>query len=90
MTEDQSRVTAEEFGSEVIAEMDREFHESTDRVIAVVGAAGRDDGSTVSSCIYRIERRGRTAVTSRRASRFSRGSVSARVLLGLDHARSTR
>ncbi|SRR6266852_189559 len=32
----------EEVGVEVLAEMDREFHDSTDRVIAVVGAAYLD------------------------------------------------
>ena len=35
-------LNAEEAGMEVLAEMDREFHESTDRVIAVIGAAYLD------------------------------------------------
>jgi len=34
--------SAEDIGAEVIAEMDREFHESSDRVIAIVGAAYLD------------------------------------------------
>ncbi len=35
-------LSAEDAGAEVLEEMDREFHDSTDRVIAVVGAAYLD------------------------------------------------
>ena len=35
-------MSAEDIGVEVVTEMDREFHESTDRVIAIVGAAYLD------------------------------------------------
>ena len=42
MPERKNGVRVEDVGAEVIAEMDREFHTSTDRVIAVVGAAYLD------------------------------------------------
>ena len=37
-----SDIAAEDVGMEVMREMDREFHDSTDRVIAVIGAAYLD------------------------------------------------
>ena len=35
-------MSAEEIGIEIISEMDREFHESPDRVIAILGGAYLD------------------------------------------------
>jgi hypothetical protein len=37
-----AHLTPEDVGAEVLEEMDREFHDSTDRVIAVVGDAYLD------------------------------------------------
>ena len=40
---DQKIRTAEEIGDKVILAMDREFHDASDRVVAIVGAAYLDD-----------------------------------------------
>ena len=39
---DVTLMSAEDVGIEIMTEMDREFHESTDRVIAVLGGAYLD------------------------------------------------
>lgn len=43
MAHEKDELSVEEIGVEIIHEMDREFHSSPDRVIAVVGAAYIDD-----------------------------------------------
>ena len=52
MTKNRAKRTSEEIGMDVIAAMDRDFHEQPDRVVAIVGAAYLD--STLESLLKAV------------------------------------
>ena len=58
MSKSSGKRTSEEIGMEVIGAMDREFHEQSDRVVAIVGAAYLD--STLDSLLRAVRLSPRT------------------------------